>query len=137
MAQRPSISYDGREELRETLTNLAPNEARNIMRQATYGLARRVEEVLRSRVKKRRGALADSLFSVRRRGTSDEIVSEVRGGAKAPYMLMLEFGTSRTRAQPFIVPGVESVRPELRDWYREEFAQKLAKTLARRARKGG
>lgn len=50
-------------------------------------------------------------------------------------MLMLEFGTSRTRAQPFIVPTTEELRPKQAEIYREQFFAKLKKALEREARR--
>lgn len=132
---RKVLSFEGLDEMRDTLTNLAPSQANSIARQTVYAVAQRVEAVLKRRIKKRSGKGEKSIKAVRRRGTPTEHVSEVRGGGTAPYLLMLEHGTSKTRAQPFIVPGTEEIRPDLPQIYREEFFNKLAKSLARRGRK--
>lgn len=129
---RTRLAYEGLHELRDQLTNVAPSQANSIARQTVFGVAQRVEEELKRRIKKRSHAGEESIFTVRRRGTPTEHVSEVRGGATAPYLLMLEFGTSRTKAQPYITPGTESIRPELERIYKEEFAEKLAKSLKRK-----
>lgn len=135
LGNKSGLQITGIDDLRRTLAEMAPNEARNLARATVYGVAVRVRDRLQGRVTKRSGRLGQSIKVVRRRGRPDEPVTDVRGGATAPYMLMLEFGTSRTRAQPFIVPTIEEIRPELPAIYREEFGKKLEKALARQARK--
>lgn len=126
---------DGLEELKTMFGDVLPNEARNILRNTVNGIAARVRDQLRQNVAKDRGNLRKSIKVVRRRGRPDYPVSDVRGGSTAPYMLMLEFGTKKTRAQPFIVPTVESLRGSMPEIYREEFGKKLEKAAARRAKK--
>jgi HK97 gp10 family phage protein len=135
IAFKTSMELTGMEELGQLFTTDGPREARNIARQAVHGLAVRARDVLKRRVAKRSKALAKSIKAVRRRGKPDFPVSEVRGGATAPYMLMLEFGTSDTRAQPFIVPGVEELRPQMAQHYRDEFGKKYEKAMAAKARR--
>lgn len=131
------LQVDGLDALRDMLKNVGKREANNAMRAATQGLAVMVRDMLKKRVKKDSRDLERSLIAVRRRGRPGEHVSEVRGGSRAPYMLMLEFGTSRTRAQPFIVPTTEEIRPKQAQYYREQFFEKLAKGLEREARRKG
>lgn len=137
LAKITSMQIDGLDELRGMLTDVAPREANNILRATVHGLAGRVRDELKRRVPKDTRALEQSLKAVRRRGKPNFPVSEVRGGGGAPYMLMQEFGTSKMKAQPFIVPGVESIRPDVPGIYREEFGKKLEKSLARQAKKRG
>lgn len=135
MALKTSMELVGMEELAELFAQTGPREARNIARQAVHGLAVRVRDVLKRRVAKRSKALAKSIKAVRRRGKPDFPISEVRLGSTAPYGIMLEFGTSKTRAQPYIVPGTEEVRPQMPAYYREEFGLKFEKAMARKAKK--
>jgi HK97 gp10 family phage protein len=134
IAFKTSMELTGMEELGEQFTTNGPREARNIARQAVHGLAVRVRDVLKRRVAKRSKALMKSIKAVRRRGKPDFPVSEVRLGSSAPYGLMLEFGTSDTRAQPYIVPGVEELRMQVPQHYREEFGAKYEKAMARKAK---
>jgi HK97 gp10 family phage protein len=130
-----SLKVEGIKELREMLKGIAPKEANNAMRAATFAIANEVVlPGLQRRVKEATGDLKKSLFAIRRRGRPGEHISEVRGGSTAPYMLMLEFGTSKTRAQPFIVPATEEIRPKQAELYRELFFEKLRKTLEREAK---
>lgn len=135
MARGLSLRIEGLEDLQETLRNYLPREARNILRNTVHGIAGRVRDELKKNVTKDTRALEKSIKAVRRRGKPDFPVSEVRGGATAPYMLMLEYGTSRTLAQPFIVPTVEQVRPKLAGIYREEFGKKLEQAAKKRAKR--
>lgn len=138
MAGRTKITMqvEGLDELYDNLTNVAPSQARSILRQAVHGLAAEVRDELKRVVKKDSGQLAKSIKAYRLRGDGpDKPVSEVRGGSTAPYMLMLEFGTSKTKAQPFITPTAERFRPQLSEHYRKEFAEKFAKSIARAAKK--
>lgn len=122
-------------DLRKMLSDLAPNEARNILRATVHGVAGQVRDELKRRIPKDSRAGEKSIKAVRRRGEPDHPVSDVRGGDTAPYLLMLEYGTSKTRAQPFITPTVESTRPDLARIYREQFLEKLKESLARRAKR--
>ncbi len=135
LAKQTSMVMEGLDELREMLTDIAPREANNILRATVHGIAGRVRDKMRQLVKKRTGRLDKSIKAVRRRGGPNFPVSEVRLGATAPYGLMLEFGTSKTKAQPYIVPTVEQMRPGLPNEYREEFGKKLEANLRRQAKK--
>jgi len=134
IAFQTSMELTGMEELGEQFTTNGPREARNIARAAVHALAGRARDVLKRRVAKRSKALAKSIKAVRRRGKPDFPISEVRVGHDAPYGLMLEFGTSDTRAQPYIVPGVEELRPQMAQHYRDEFGAKYEKAMARKAK---
>lgn len=135
LANQTSMVVEGLEELREMFREIAPREANNILRTTVHALAGEVRDEMKLRVKRRSGALAKSIKAVRRRGGPNFPVSEVRLGATAPYGLMLEFGTSKTVAQPYIVPTVESMRASIPEKYRELFGKKLEQNLARRAKK--
>lgn len=129
------LQIDGLEALRGVLKSVGAREANNAMRQATQAIAVLVKDQLKKRVTKDTRELQRSFKAIRRRGKPGSHVSEVRGGSTAPYMLMLEFGTSKTRAQPFIVPVTEEIRPKQAQLYREEFFKKLAKALERQAKR--
>lgn len=134
-AGQRGIQIEGLDELRDQLANVAPREANNILRAAVHGLAGQVRDEMRARVPTRTTALQKSIRAVRRRGKPNFPVSEVRGGGGAPYMLMTEFGTSHSKAQPFIVPTVEAMRPGMADEYRKQFGKKLERALARKAKR--
>jgi HK97 gp10 family phage protein len=135
IAFKTSMQVDGLEELRETLKDIAPREANNILRNTVHGLAGRVRDEMKTRVPVDSGDLKKSIMAIRRRGKPNFPISEVRVGAKAPYGLMVEWGTSRTPAQPYIVPTVESLRPSIPQIYRDEFAAKFEAAMLRKAKR--
>lgn len=133
IAKITTMEMTGLDELRETLTDVAPREANNILRATVHGIAGLVRDAMKARVTKLTGALAQSIKAVRRRSPAPNVhVSDVRVGGTAPYGLMLEWGTSKTKAQPYIVPTVEQVRPTMPRLYKEEFGEKFEKAMARR-----
>lgn len=135
IAHKTSIQIEGLEELQEMLADIAPREANNILRNTVHGIAGRVRDEMKRRVKKRTGSVQKGIYALRRRGMPNFPVSEVRL-RKTDHGLMLEFGTSKTKAQPYIVPTVESMRGGMVDTYREEFGKKLEQSLAKQAKKG-
>lgn len=135
LGRQTAMQIEGLDELRGILGDVAPREARNITRNAVNRLAGRVRDELKRAVPKDSRALEKSIKVVRRRGKPGFPISDVRGGATAPYMIMTEFGTSRTKAQPFIVPTVESMRGDIPQFYREEVGKALERALAKRAKK--
>jgi HK97 gp10 family phage protein len=129
-----SMRIEGFDDLRETLKEVAPSQARSILRQAVQGVAAKARDMIKERVPVDQGDLKKSIRAIRKRATPDHPVSEVRGGFP---MIMLEFGTSKMDAQPSVVPVAEQIRPKLAAIYREEFGKKLEKSLARKRKKEG
>ena len=130
------MEWEGLDQLRKKLMFEMPRESVNLLRSTVHTVAGMCRDEMKRRVTKRSRRLAKSIKAVRRRGWPNYPVSEVRGGATAPYMLMLEFGTSKTKKQPFIVPSVESLRPKLPEIYREAFFKAFAKRVARLEKAG-
>jgi HK97 gp10 family phage protein len=127
---RQTLVVDGLAELRETF-KAAQEEANKAAGDAVFAIAELVEGRIFRRLRERSksGRLSRSL-TMRRKQTKDGIAAaEVRGGATAPYMLMREFGTSRTPAAPSITPAVEETRPQMPAIYRELFGQALERRL--------
>lgn len=129
-----SLRVEGLDDLMETLKNTAPREANNILRAAVHGIAGQVRDQMKRVVAVDTGEVRRGIYALRRKGKPGAPVSDVRIRG-TDHALMLEHGTSRTKAQPFIVPTVEGVRPKLPATYREQFGKKLEKSLARRAKK--
>lgn len=135
MARKETTLVVGVAELRDMLRNYAPNEARNIIRQTVHGIAAEVAKGVRSRVKQRGKRLLKSIKVVRRRGEPNAPRSDVRAGSTAPYAIMLEYGTSKTKAQPYVGPTVEEFRPRMPEIMKRQFVEKLVKSIARRAKR--
>lgn len=136
IAGRTSMQIDGLDELQDMLENIAPKEARNILRNAVHALAGKVRDRMRVNVKKLSRDLEKSIYAKRRRGLPNFPISDVRmRGTPHSHGLMLDRGTSKTKAQPFIFPTVVELTPMAPQIYREEFGAKLEKSLAKQARK--
>lgn len=136
IAKRTSIQIEGLDELMDKLTVVAPREANNILRNAVHAVAGQVRNRMKQRVKKFSRDLEKSIYAKRRRGLPGFPISDVRlRGTPHSHGLMLENGTSRTKAQPFIAPTVNEIGPQTPQIYREEFGVKLEKALAKRGRK--
>lgn len=131
---KTAVQIDGMEELQDTFADLAPREVNNITRNAVHGLAGMVRDAMKANVTVDTGEVRDGIYALRRRGKPNFPVSEVRI-RKTDHGLMLEFGTSHTKAQPYIVPTVEQMRPSLPLYYREQVGVKLEQALARKAKK--
>lgn len=128
------LQVEGLDELSKMLTDIAPREANKLLSDAVFEIAVIVRDEMKRRVKKRTGKLAKSFTAIRKRKKGRSFFAEVRGGGGAPYMLMLEFGTRHSRAQPFITPTTESVRPRLTPLYKEKFGARYEKALAKEAK---
>lgn len=128
------VSLDGLADLRDTFRNVAPKEADKAAEDTVGAVAEAVEKTLFRKLQNyaNTGRLMHSLFTRRKKVRDGIATAEVRGGATAPYLLMAEFGTSKTKAQPAIVPTVEELRPQMPQMYRELFAEKLAKRMKRK-----
>lgn len=143
---RPSISIDGFDELQDILKNVAPREARNLLRNATQATAGKVRDEMRKRVRTQsydEGTLRKAIVSRRERVQGDEVASTVRithgKGAMndAWYWHFVNSGTVNMVARPFIEPSVESIRPQLPAIFREEFGKKYEALLRRKAKRAG
>ena len=143
MARKTStgIQIDGLDEFHSMLREVMPHQARNILRATVQGVASDVAKQMRKRAPKNEGDLRKAIKAKRRRGSPDEIVSEVRiehgKGAKnnAWYWHFVEFGTTYTAGTPFIIPTVENMSPQIPAIFREQFGKKYEQALARIAKR--
>ena len=128
------VSLDGLADLRDTFRNVAPKEADKAAEDTVGAVAEFAEKTLFRKLQNhsKTGRLMHSLFTRRKKVRDGIATAEVRGGATAPYLLLQEFGTSKTKAQPAIVPTVEELRPQMPQIYKELFAEKLAKRMKRK-----
>ncbi len=66
---------------------------------------------------------------------SGDQVALVRVGAFTPYAGFVEYGTSKTRAQPFIRPAAHSKRAELDNRFKTYLKKRIDKAVERKAKK--
>lgn len=141
---KPMGRIDGLPELREMLKDIAPNEARNLMRATVQGVAAHTAKRIKERAPNHK-RLKKGFVAQRRRGTPDAPQSTVHA-RKGSMWHWFEFGTQprfrkdgsstgRIAATPYITPAVEEVRSQQTQIYREQFGKKLEAALRRKAKR--
>jgi phage protein, HK97 gp10 family len=144
MAVAKGIRVEGLDELKQTLDDLAPREAFNLMRAVTHGVAQSVAKRARDRVPVDSGTLKKAIKA--KRGNprdnggkpfSDVVVEHGKGAQHdAFYWRFIEYGTSTGIPEHrFIGNAIEAVRPEIDRIMREQFGKKFEALLARKAKK--
>lgn len=146
MGKPLAMKLEGVDDLNQVLKDLAPNEAKNLLRSTVHGIAGVARDRIEAAASFRH--LRKGFRAVRKRGDGDaRPMSEVRATRSAADWRWFEFGTAerrqkttgrragRIKAQPFVMPQVEMLRGEMPAVYREQFGAKLEKSLARKARK--
>lgn len=132
---------EGLKELTDMLVDVAPRSANNIMRNAVTDLARDVRDEMKQKAPEDTGDLKKAIKAKRDRGKHDVLESSVfittgkNQRYDAYYWHFVEFGTTTNRAQPFIVPATESIRPQVPRLMREHFGVRYEKEMTRLARK--
>lgn len=131
----------GMEDVQDMLLNVTPREAKNILRRTTLSLAGRVRDRLKDLVPVDEGDLKRSIKAKRNRGTRTmveaSVVADLSGGrsGRGHHWWWVEEGTVKMPAQPYIVPSVEAIRPEVPSIYREDFGVHLERELQKRKKK--
>lgn len=135
------VKIEGLEGLEEMLGTIAPREARNLNRATIHAMASRVAKDAKRRAPRDEGTLRKAIKAKRRRPRHpDKPFSDVRvehgNDAKhdAFYWRFVEYGTQTQNARPFISPAADAIRGQVPSIYREEFAKKYEKLLARKAK---
>lgn len=139
MKPASGVKIVGMEDLQETLKNVLPREAKNILRRTTYGLAGVVTDKIKARAPRRTGKYARAIKRKRNRGTQTlieaSVVAETGKKQQGFKWAWLEFGTVNMSAQPHIVPAVEEIRPSVNGIYRQEFGVQYEREMAKRNKK--
>jgi HK97 gp10 family phage protein len=149
MAVTNGIRIDGLDELRQTLDELAPREAFNLMRGVTLGVAREVRKRAAAAAPVGDGTLKRAIKA--KRGNPRENAGKpfadvyIETGKGAPndafYWRFIEYGTKAHGNHPgirethFMRSAIEAVRPQIDGIMREQFGKKLEALLKRKAKK--
>lgn len=143
------IRIEGLEEMQQTLNEVVPNVAFNLMRAVTLGVAQEVAKRARERSPKDGGTLRRAIKAKRGNPRSNkgkpyaDVIVEHGKSAKddAFYWRFLEYGTKPTGNHPgiqetrFMSRAIESVRPEIPGILDEQFRKKFQALLKRQAKK--
>jgi hypothetical protein len=130
------VTIRGMEDVRRTLTELGPREAKNLMRVTVTAMAKDFAKDAEPRLPVDQGDLAGSVFSKRERGTKDTLAASVRVASKAFYWRFLEYGQGPDKVEhAMFLQTLQALRPELNQRYLEIYTAKLIAALKRKAKK--
>jgi len=135
------VHLQGLEDVQRALEVVTPRESKNILRRTTLRVAQQVRDQVKEKTPVKTGNLKRAIKAKRGRGdrtaVTATVVADRSGGrsGKAYHWHLLEFGTVKMPAQPFISPTVEGMRGEVPGIYRREFGNELEKEMQKRAKK--
>lgn len=139
MARQPvSMSIEGLDAVSDVLAKVGPREARNLLRNTIHAVAGDLRDDMRQRAPKDDGTLRKAITAKRERVRGDEVASNItithgkRERHNAYYWHMVEWGTMKDTAQPYITPAVESLRPQIPGIFTREFAVKYEQLMQRK-----
>lgn len=137
-----TVTMEGVEEVVNTLTQIAPRHARNLMRATNLAVAKRIAAIAKENAEEETGTLKKAIKAKRRKSHRDRPLSEVivthGNNAKhdAYYWRFREYGTAGEHGQdakPFIGPAADMIRRDYPNILREEFGKKLEALLRRQS----
>lgn len=141
MADGVTFEVEGLKELQEKLRALGPKVARNALRSAVNAGAQVVRKEVQARAPIDTGTLRRAIYIKQIRELSNEFQQTfyigVRRGKKyqkkkmdAWYAMMVEFGTSKMPAKPYIRPAFESKKVEAAARIKEKLMERIEKMAA-------
>ena len=133
-----AVDIEGDREIKRALTELAPREARNVLRRTTLAATRKLRDDARRRAPKDQGVLRRAIRAKRDRGRPGSIEASViithGGDARfdAFYWRFLEYGTQKQSARPFMQPTFEAGKRETFRHFRNEFFPQFKREIEKR-----
>lgn len=126
------VTITGIADVNRLLAQIAPNEARNLMRATVQGLASDLAKDARQRMPVDSGDMQKATRAKRERGSRTTLASSVRVAGIAFYWRYLEYGQGPDRVEhAFFLQTLEALRPDLDRRYLEIFVEKLIARLKR------
>lgn len=126
------VTITGIADVNRLLREIAPNEARNLMRAVVQGLATDLANDARERMPEDSGAMKKATGVKRERGNRTTLASSIRVAGTAFYWRYLEYGQGPDRVEhAFFLQSLEALRPDLDRRYLEIFVDKLIARLKR------
>ena len=138
------LSVEGVDDIKKMLSDLAPREARNLMRATIHGVASEIaKDARRSAPRGASKNLSKAVKAKRKKSHPDRPVSEVRvehgRGAKhdAWYWWFVERGTKNVNypRQEYLGPSIEAAKKDMDSRIRSQVGKKLEQLLARKAKR--
>ncbi len=132
------VTIRGIADVNRILKEIAPNEAKNLMRATVQAIAVDVAKAAKDRTPDDTGLLDKSIKAKRERGTRTTIASSVRVAGAAFYWRFLEYGQGPDNVEhAMFLQTLQALRPEIDRKYLEIFTAKLIARLARKRRASG
>lgn len=130
------VKIEGMEDVRRTLTELGPREAKNLMRVTVKAMAKDFAKDSEQRIPVDQGDLASSIFSKRERGTKDTLAASVLVAKEAFYWRFLEYGQGPDKVEhAMFLQTLQALRPDLNKRYLEIYTAKLIAAMKRKAKR--
>lgn len=120
----------GIEGINRTLKEIAPREARNLLRATVHDIASQLVKSAREKAPSDDGDLKKGIKAKRERGTKTSVESTVRSAAF--YWRYLEYGQGPDGVEhAFFLKSLQEMRPNMDEVYLRAFVKKLEARLAR------
>ncbi len=135
---RVSMSIEGLDAVSDVLAKVGPREARNLLRNTVHAVAGQLRDDMRQRAPKDEGTLRKAITAKREKMRGNQVASNITithgKGVRhnAFYWHMVEYGTVKDQAQPFITPSVEAMRPQIPGIFTREFGAKYQELMQRK-----
>lgn len=124
------FKIEGIDDVNRTLKEIAPREAKNLMRATVQDIASQLAKSGKANAPKDDGDLKKGIKAKRERGTKTSVESTVRSAAF--YWRFLEYGQGPDGVEhAFMLKALEEMRPNMDRVYLETFVKKLEARLAR------
>jgi len=132
------MSIEGLDAVSDVLAKVGPREARNLLRNTVHAVAGQLRDDMRQRAPEDEGTLRKAITAKREKMRGNQVASNItitHGKAvrhNAFYWHMVEYGTVKDQAQPFITPSVEAMRPQIPGIFTREFGVKYEQMMQRK-----
>lgn len=138
---KTEVGVTGLEEVSRLLGELAPNEARNLMRSTVYDIAGQLASDAANNAPVDQGNLKTAITHRRERGAPGRFEASVIVSSKGGlpfYWRFLEFGQGPDGVEhAFFLRAIHKMRATLLDVFMETFVRKLTERLVRLGKKAG
>ena len=134
-----SVRIEGIADVNAALREVAPREAKNLMRATVVAIAKDFAEAVIANAPEVSGDLKASTKARRKRGARDTVEAAVaiEGGGRAHWHFP-EFGTGPDgREQAYVLRSFQERKGDIEQTYVRIFADKLVRMMARKARAAG
>jgi HK97 gp10 family phage protein len=135
---KTEVTITGIADVNRILGQIAPREARNILRATLSDLAKEVASKAAENVPIDEGDLKVSIKGKRGRGKRNVLVASAGVYGTAWYWRFLEYGQGPDGVEhAFFLKALQAIRPDLDRMYLETFVAKLEARLAKLRKKAG